>query len=132
MREVDAVALDYRGPLISTNAAYKKTRWGSFYMSREGKQFKTDLAFMASQAMRGTKRFAKPIPLTVELNITFPSRRSDIDGPVKLILDAMNKIVWDDDKQVWDLTVRKHIASKVTDTGVYIEVRRSDAKLPEE
>ena len=39
-----------------------------------------------------------------------PTSKPDIDNVVKGIFDAMNGIVWIDDKQVVDLTVRKRYA----------------------
>jgi Holliday junction resolvase RusA-like endonuclease len=40
----------------------------------------------------------------------FPTSKPDMDNVVKGIFDAMNDIVWRDDKQVVDLVVRKRYA----------------------
>lgn len=37
----------------------------------------------------------------------FPTTKPDVDNVIKGIFDAMNDIVWKDDKQVVDLVVRK-------------------------
>lgn len=36
-----------------------------------------------------------------------PTSKPDIDNAVKLIADALNGVIWRDDKQIWALTVRK-------------------------
>ena len=40
----------------------------------------------------------------------FPTSKPDVDNVIKGIFDAMNEIVWRDDKQVVDLTVKKRYA----------------------
>jgi len=42
----------------------------------------------------------------------FPTSKPDLDNSAKLTLDACNEIVWKDDKQVVDLTVRKRYAEQ--------------------
>ena len=50
----------------------------------------------------------------MKLNITFyiKSRNNDIDGPIIVLLDAMNKIVYDDDKQIIELHVNKVVCKE--------------------
>ena len=61
-------------------------------------------------AMRGRRPFIGPV--TVSLLFVFPSRRSDLDGPIKGTLDALQLTLGDgsagagiysDDRQVWEL-----------------------------
>ncbi len=40
----------------------------------------------------------------------FPTSKPDVDNVIKGIFDAMNDVVWRDDKQVVDLVVRKRYA----------------------
>lgn len=40
----------------------------------------------------------------------FPTSKPDVDNVIKGIFDAMNEIVWRDDKQVVDLVVKKRYA----------------------
>lgn len=41
------------------------------------------------------------------LNNILPTSKPDVDNVIKGIFDAMNEIVWKDDKQVVELTVKK-------------------------
>lgn len=41
----------------------------------------------------------------------YPTTKPDIDNVIKLLADAMNGIVWRDDKQMVDLRVQKRYAS---------------------
>ena len=40
------------------------------------------------------------------------SRNNDIDGPIIVFSDAMNKIVYDDDKQIIELHVNKVVCKE--------------------
>jgi Holliday junction resolvase RusA-like endonuclease len=43
-------------------------------------------------------------------HLTMPTAKPDVDNVIKGIFDAMNEIVWNDDKQVVDLSVQKRYA----------------------
>ena len=121
----DCVLIDYRGPLVSTNAAYKKTRTGIFYMSKEGKAMKELIALSARRAMRGRELFGGNVGVTID--IWFRTGRNDVDGPVKLILDSLNDIVWNDDRQIKTYTVSKYIAEDSRNVGCQIQVTEAGA-----
>jgi len=79
----------------------------------------------AEQAMRGVALFEGPVFVTVSLYVTppaswsqkkqraalagevMPTSKPDIDNVVKGIFDAINDVVWRDDKQVVTLAVSK-------------------------
>jgi Holliday junction resolvase RusA-like endonuclease len=50
--------------------------------------------------------------LRIELFFGFSSSASDIDNPVKMILDILQKKYSFDDKQVFELNIRKCIVTK--------------------
>lgn len=50
--------------------------------------------------------------LRVELFFGFSSQASDIDNPVKMILDILQKKYGFDDKQIFELNIRKCIVTK--------------------
>ena len=89
-------------------------------MTEAGKTFKEMVSFEARRSMKGKKVLTGPV--SVLLDIWFASRRSDLDGPVKLVLDSLNGIVWEDDRQVVELSVGKHKALKPSDVGVALTV----------
>ncbi|MEY4507983.1 MAG: hypothetical protein RLZZ450_105 [Pseudomonadota bacterium] len=61
---------------------------------------------------------------TVHIWITFENGvHSDIDNVAKSVLDALNKHVWDDDKQVANLTVQRMYSSREEDdAGVFVSI----------
>lgn len=79
----------------------------------------------AAEAMNGQELIDGPVQVSVWLWVTppaswslkkrrdalghliFPTTKPDIDNVIKGIFDAMNEIVWKDDKQVIDLAVFK-------------------------
>ena len=89
-------------------------------MTEAGKTFKEVVAFEAKRGMKGHKRLEGQV--SVMMDFWFASARSDIDGPVKLVLDSLNGIVWKDDQQVVELSVGKHKATKKGDVGVAMTV----------
>ena len=113
------VYVDVHCPIVSTNAAYRGGR-GRFWMTPAGKAFKEMVSFEARRSMRGRKRLDGPV--SVMMDLWFASRRNDLDGPVKLVLDSLNEIVWEDDRQVVELSVGKHLALKPSDVGVALTV----------
>lgn len=48
------------------------------------------------------------------------TRKADVDNLLKLVLDAFNRIVWDDDAQVVEALVRKHANSSLPRTEVHV------------
>lgn len=62
-------------------------------------------------------------PLAVTLIYTLPDkRRRDLDNLIKCVLDGLNKIAWNDDSQVVQLHVWKHVGQ---DAGVQVQVYNS-------
>ena len=89
-------------------------------MTAEGKDFKARVAQFATLAM---KRY-KPTPNVCEILINFHygTSRSDIDGPVKLVMDALQGIVIVNDSQVRHLRVWKRVVDKGEQPYTHIEV----------
>lgn len=79
----------------------------------------------AEEAMRGITPFESAVAVGIHLFVTppaswsqkkqrealagriFPTSKPDVDNVVKGIFDAMNEIVWKDDKQAVDVVVSK-------------------------
>ena len=92
----------------------------------------------AEEAMVGRELIAGAVAVTILLFITppaswsnkkmlqalnheiMPTTKPDVDNIIKGIFDAMNEIVWNDDKQVVDVTIRKRYANTARAT---VEVR---------
>ena len=85
-------------------------RFPTMYMTREGKQLKEAYQWELKSQWR------KP-PLASELSLSIhfyfkTKRRRDLDNQNKLILDALNGIVYEDDSQIAALHLYRHYDAK--------------------
>lgn len=104
------IKITLNGEPKSTSHIYKYTAIGGYvrgYMSKEGVQLKESYALEAWHQYGGNK---DPLdgPLSIECSLYFGTKRkADIDNFNKLWLDALSGIVWEDDSQVEELSIKK-------------------------
>lgn len=97
-------------------------------MNAEGSEFKDRVTGFARKAMRG--RSSTDATVSVTIDIWFKTLRNDLDGPVKLILDSLEGVVYENDRQVVALSVYKHLDRKTP--SMRIDVREvADANATE-
>jgi Holliday junction resolvase RusA-like endonuclease len=93
----------------TNNKMYCHTRKGGLYVHPKVLLFKENIKNILKQLIyiKSSK--------SIKLNITFYMKKHniDIDGPIKVLLDAMNKIVYDDDRQVIELHVFKIVCKEI-------------------
>jgi Holliday junction resolvase RusA-like endonuclease len=77
------------GKPISVNQLYRRNRNGSVRKSEEAEAYATLVAARGMDARRRARSETTDEPVDVELRIFFANERPDTDGPVKLILDAL-------------------------------------------
>jgi Holliday junction resolvase RusA-like endonuclease len=101
---------------LSTNQLYRSVR-GRSIISEKGRANKDALGWEARSQYRG-----KPLsgPLAIEVHIAWPDRRRHDWDNLKVLYDAMNGIVWDDDNQICDAHVIRELGSK--EPGVELRV----------
>lgn len=95
----------------STNHLYHPAKnHPGLYMTFEGKLLKT------TYQMAVRRQWTRPVfdgELTVEIELFFADkRRRDWDNWHKLSMDALTGIVWKDDSQIIQATVKKNIDTK--------------------
>ena len=96
------------GQPVSQNRCYQRARQGRMFMTKEGKAWKAKVALFAKVAM--PDRVPLEGPVSVEMAFYFPTRRNDLDGPIKPTLDALQDgRVFLNDRQVVRLVVTKHL-----------------------
>jgi Holliday junction resolvase RusA-like endonuclease len=93
---------------IGVNETYRVVRFGKragLAKTSTAKAYQDAIRICARRAMRGERPNTRPVE--VSLCFTFRTSRSDIDGPVKSTLDAMNGIVYLDDSQIQRLAIQR-------------------------
>jgi len=71
-------------------------------------------------------------PKSVSQKREYPTVVPDLDNLTKLVLDAANKILWDDDSQIVQIYAGKRYALKASITIMVkqmVSIRRSDGEL---
>ncbi len=91
------IKLNIKGKPLSINKTYAKTKF-SFYMTKEGKEYKESVIRQAKQQYKGEPLGGK---LKVVYIYYFPDMRvRDHLNLNKCLNDGLNGIVWVDDKQI--------------------------------
>ena len=91
---------------VSTNCGYKRGKGRGLYKTRDMKAFQKAIADECRKMWRDND-VDKDSKWYVGITFWYPSVQNDIDGAIKPTLDALQKIVFDDDKQVVLLFVEK-------------------------
>src|SRR5712664_520003 len=109
---------------LSTNMAYKLTSRGGFarmYLSKEANSFKRICLLAAKLAKprywSSTERYS------LGLDFYFRDNRPDSDGPLKLVLDALQGCLYNNDRQIDEVTYRRFIDAVAPRVEVRISVR---------
>lgn len=101
------IAFTVNAKPVSTNASYRRGRGRRLYKTPEAEAFWGHLQAAARRAMRG----ARPMEghLSARVQFTFDSERPDLDGPIKPTLDALQGIVYGNDRQIRTLLVERSL-----------------------
>ena len=95
---------------LSVNRAYHpiimrgKSRRIALALTPEARLFKAVIA-------GSVKRHVITCPVEVEIHFTFKTKASDIDNPLKILLDSLQGIWYARDSQIYKLTVVKKIGT---------------------
>ena len=82
----------------SWNNALGRPQRGRAYLKKWAKEWKAQIGLYAK--LTRPAGWSMGALYIVEIHSWFASNASDVDGPVKMVLDALNGIAWFDDKQV--------------------------------
>jgi Holliday junction resolvase RusA-like endonuclease len=100
-----------QGQPQSTNHVWKSTCRGGYavvYISARGRELKDQYRLEVRHQWKGKERLQGE--LRAEMKLYFRDKRArDIDNYCKLVLDSMNEIVYNDDKQIRKLTIEKFL-----------------------
>ena len=110
---------------------------GHSYTPARIKAWQADVGWAAQQAIHKscittTEQFLKfPIKTDVSVDLIFllpDNHRIDADNLSKAVLDALNGIAWEDDRQAIDLHPRKFVVSP-DESGVYVIIHKTTLDL---
>lgn len=110
------IVFSVQGQPISANATYRHGK-GHSYISAKGKAWKDAVTVRAKSAMGKNKPLLGEV--TVSMDFHFQTRANDVDGPIKPTLDAMQGVIFENDRQVNRLFVTK---SKAGPGGPFVSV----------
>lgn len=103
----------------------RSTRTGRHYTPEKTRSYESMVKAAAFEAMAGRPPSQEPISIVIEAFFSIPktmkkldrakaemeklpvTKKPDGDNIAKIILDPMNKIVFDDDSQAWNIHVLK-------------------------
>ena len=89
------------------------TRAGHSYYGGPYKQFRKDMEVQIEERLGDFDLLDAPLSVELGCPITKPKTtklwtpRADVDNYAKAVLDSLNGVVWDDDKQITELSITK-------------------------
>ena len=90
---------------VSVNACYRHTG-NRVYLTQDGRKFKAEVRDCILSHIPDGWPTAEAV--RVEMTLQFPDRRRrDIDNYNKLLFDACNGLLWCDDCQIVELSIKK-------------------------
>lgn len=101
------------GKPISVNALYRGRR----FLTPEGKMTK-----MVNGAHARRQYKDKPLQgdLSVDVDFYFANLKMDIDNALKALFDSMTGVLWVDDRQIINLSVKKRVDKKNPRTEIQV------------
>lgn len=103
--DVIDLTLDYPP---SANRYWRSNGAGRVYKSEEARNYIDDVYFQASR--QKVRRLGGTV--CVALHLYRPSRRGDLDNRLKVMLDALQGIAYENDSQIEELHVFRHLDRK--------------------
>ena len=86
-------------PIPPSVNRYWRQGKGRVFVSNEARAYKTEAGWLAKMA--GVQCVPAPQRVSVHLRVYRPQQRGDLDNYLKVLLDSLNGIAWDDDSQVF-------------------------------
>ncbi len=91
---------------VSTNNGYKRGKGKGLYKTKALKEFQRAIREEARKMWRD-RPIDKLSKWAVEITFYYPSSRNDVDGSIKPVLDALEGIIFENDRRVLVLLVNK-------------------------
>jgi crossover junction endodeoxyribonuclease RusA len=92
---------------------------GHVYTPKRTRDYEQSVGWMAKKEMAGRKPQAGPV--SVEIGFYYKGRDFDLDNAIKSVLDGMNGIVYENDRQVEAITAYKFKLASEGHTHVWVK-----------
>jgi crossover junction endodeoxyribonuclease RusA len=105
----------------SLNVMYRKSKYGAIYKTLKARQY-IDLVH---QTIKEQNENIEILNCNVKVTIIMyqnDKRKRDIDNILKVLLDAMNNIIYVDDSQITELHIKKVCSTEINKIEIEIEV----------
>ena len=83
------------------------------YQQQEGRHLEGSIRARIIAYYKIPKSYTKKRVQAIREELEYPQKKPDIDNVAKIILDSLNKIAYEDDSQVVELTVLKRYTEEV-------------------
>ena len=100
---------------VSVNKLYQRSKYGGIFLNPKVTAFKALIILELDKI--NFEMTTKNVKVDIEFHVT--KNNIDIDNLCKVVLDSLNKKVYKDDKQVYELNIKK-IVSKEKMTKITI------------
>ena len=98
----------YQGHAITPKDTVTYENWVKLcYQQQDGRHLKGSIRANIEAYYKIPKSYTKKRLESIRAGIEYPTKKPDIDNIAKIILDSLNKIAFDDDSQVVELTISK-------------------------
>jgi len=94
---------------LTYNRFLRNNRWGGRYKTKDGKEYEAKVKEQVKEQLDKEEDFTilkDKISMYIEFHIT-NNRKNDIDNLIKPILDILSGMCYKDDRQIWDIRVKK-------------------------
>lgn len=106
-----------------SKARARTGRAGAWYSPEANKNAEAAVAWKFRQATAAPVDGASEFGL-IALFFTATRQRRDVDNMIKLLLDGLNKVAWDDDSQVVEVSGRKQMVWEPEDASTEVAIYR--------
>ncbi|WP_027633361.1 RusA family crossover junction endodeoxyribonuclease [Clostridium hydrogeniformans] len=98
----------FNGRAITPKDTVSYENWVKIcYQQQDGRQLTGSIRANITAYYKVPKSYTKKRLQVIREGIEYPQKKPDADNIAKIILDSLNKIAFDDDSQVTELTILK-------------------------
>ena len=102
-------------PIPKLNTLYRTNKFNHIYKSTKSKEF----CDYIKQNYQQVHLFENNIIMKLDFYV---NRDCDIDSMLKCLLDSFNEVIYKDDKQIYELNIKKHLVKSKNDVKTIVQI----------